>query len=620
MRTTPLRALPAAAAVLALLLPGRAATITPGWPKGANEGFLVAALAPGEGAADLSLAPGTDGSLFVAWSEAAGDVFRVQRVLDSGARGFGSSGTLVRSGSGIEVRPASGRRAADGRGPYDLFPTSDGGVLVAWCERGVVGRDLRVQRLDAGGAPLFAGDGLALLPGLPDDDTTVVALAADGADGLFAVGVHADDGTGPVRFQRARSSGDLAFPSPGSPVDASPEPKSAPGVARFLDGTAAVVWSRGTPADLRFQIVDAFGPRLGFDGVSLGATGGPSPSAPDRRPSLRVAGSAIPGYVLVSHRADASARLLLVSAAGGTVLRDEKVAAGDFAAAPEVTTINATVTGLPEGIELRGLGTDGAALRFVRPLKGPWRAPEVVVPPAPAAPGAPGALAGPLWAFDLGERSVAGTDVRVLAYRHSIADRALNPALGPWLAAAPGPADPARIAGGDPWVFTAWVAPNAGTKAVFAARQGASGAHDLLDAGGFRAKTVTVLRPASGTGTITAVAPEVTLPTFPAPATPATIVVRAGSERGTLAVLDLVSFTGKKNLAWTATLAGTGGVTGILRAGAIGHGARLVLKGLPLDAAEEVAVLRIEVDGTPEAAAVLLKPNKSGTRAVFKGR
>ncbi|MCK6478883.1 MAG: hypothetical protein L6R43_01685 [Planctomycetes bacterium] len=616
MRTLrPLRPLlPAAAAAALLLVPAGAAVRTSGWPDAPGDGLRAAVLGAGEAAADLSLEPGRRNDLFLAWTEGPGSLLRVQRLTDAGAPAYGASGAVVRAGGGLGI--AGTRPAGDARGPFELLPATDGGVLVAWTEASETGRALRVQRLGSAGETLFAAGGVPLLDGLGPDGGDA-AVCGDGSDGAAAAGVIGEDGKGFARVNRVGPQGTTVWPVPGLALDAAPDPKSGPSVAAFPGGETAVCWRRDDGAGLRFQVVDSTGFRLPAGGVALG------PSS-DGAPGMRSAGSFLPGSMLVAHRFSGTVLVKLVGF-DGAVVRDEAAGSTTLAGPPLVTAVNAQIGGLPEGIEVKGVRTDGTAVRFVRDLTGAWRAVETLSPPGGVPEGVPGALGGPGWFFDLGASDLSPAGLAA-GYRFGVPETGtLDPSLGPWLALAPGATGFLRCAVGGPWVWSAWVDGSGSADAVVAARSGAFGGQDVLDARGLLLRKATVTRPAAGSGTVNAQAPEAALPGTRDPETgrtalPSEFRLRIGSERGTTASLSLASWKGSKSLSWKAAVSGPGGMAGTVSAGPSGRGIRVKVKGIPTDPAERVLWIRVDLDDRSQAATVLLAPKgRTGAKGIFRG-
>ena len=606
---------PTAAALLfagALLVPAGGAVNPSGWPDGPGVGLRATTLPAGSAAADLSIEPGRQSDLFLAWSESSGTVLRVQRLTDAGLPAFGASGVVARSGGGLDF--AGTRRGGDARGPYDLLPTTDGGVVVAWTENSILGRDLRVQRFGPAGETRFAAGGVVVLEGLGPDGEDA-AVSADGTDGASAAAVFGEQGKGFLRFNRVRGSGALSWPVPGIPLDSASDAKQGPAVALLPGGETAVCWRRDGGAGLRFQVVESSTLRLPDGGAALG-------DSTDGRVSLRAAGAFLPGAMLLAHRFSGTVLVKLVDAFG-TVVRDEAAGPGSLSGPPDITAVNVVVGGLPEGIEVKGVRGDGTAVRYVRELAGAWRLEEEIAPPVPALGGGAGALFGPGWFFDLGPSEGGG---RVAGYRFGApSPDTLDPALGPWLAVAPGETSFVRCAATPAYVFSAWVDGSGSSDAVVAARAGSFGGQDILDARGLLLRKATVKRPAAGTGSVTAAAPEAALPPArdPAPgkaAEPARFRLRVGSEGGTTGDLALLTWKGTKSLSWKATAAGAGGMTGTVKAGPSGRNLKVTVKGFPADAGERVLWLRVDLDGKSLAGTVLLTPSgKGGVKGTFRG-
>ena len=160
---------------------------------------------------------------------------------------------------------------------------------------------------------------------------------------------------------------------------------------------------------------------------------------------------------------------------------------------------------------------------------------------------------------------------------------------------------------------------------VLVARAGAFGGQDILDARGLALKSLTVKRPSSGVGSLKASAPDAVLAADRDPETgvalqPSLFRVRAGSERGSLADCGLLSWKGGKAGNWKAAVSnGTGSVTGTVKAGFQGRNLKISLKGLPVEVAERVGWVRVDLEDRSRAATVPLVPKgKTGAKGVFR--
>ncbi|MHC4924252.1 MAG: hypothetical protein ACYTG4_09270, partial [Planctomycetota bacterium] len=69
-------------ALFALLVAGSldAAVQSSGWPESGGDGLLAATLPTGEMGTDLSVEPGRNADLFLAWTQGDGTLLRVQRL------------------------------------------------------------------------------------------------------------------------------------------------------------------------------------------------------------------------------------------------------------------------------------------------------------------------------------------------------------------------------------------------------------------------------------------------------------------------------------------------------------------------------------------------------------
>ncbi|MHC4925031.1 MAG: hypothetical protein ACYTG4_13300, partial [Planctomycetota bacterium] len=445
------------------------------------------------------------------------------------------------------------------------------------------------------------------------------SVIADGADGVYAASTFGGNGTGVLRFSHLRGNGTLAIPSPGSAVDTTSDQKSGASLVLLGNGDVAVCWYHGGDAGLRMQVMGSAGPKLSSDGVSIA-------TADEGFPSLLAAGSTIPGYALIGHRIGSDVRLVLVDSFG-SVLRDESAGAATLSGTPDILRSTLTQAGLPEGIEMRGINTDGQAVRFVRRVDGTFMTPQVLEPPAPAADDAEGALRGPLWVTDLGTSSTQDVNGRVLTLRDKETsanfETLFDPELGSWLALVPGETDTVRVCGTGAWTFTGCVLMDGGDAVVVGSRSGKAGAINLTGGSGLVVQSVKSKRKVGKPGTVKWSAPDALLAAGTdvdgKAAEPGDFRVLVGSERGEVAELVLSVWKGKKNGSWKAKVS-DGVANGSVKAGSQGRVLRVGIKGLDLDPGERVAWIRIEMDGQARGAAVLLRPNKSGKSGKFKAQ
>ncbi len=607
-----LRIAAAASAAFLLLAASEAADIEPRWPVGPDKAVQAADI-PGSAVQALSLRPAEDGSVFLGWLGPVYSEVDVQKLKKTGARLWGAAGITVRSGRACF--PAGDARIHAG-GPVDLLPASDGGLTVAWTESASGSRDLRVQRLDDEGLPLYGPGGTVLFSGVPTVparglvdstwvDSSMAAVLADGKDGVHAVAVSSEEPAGGLRYRHVSGKSRTGEADADLVIDGSAGEKRTPVLAALPDGGLAVLW--WNDGAVRLQVLDAAVPRLAEGGVEVRAGAGTS------WPALRATGTAKrPLLLLTLLLADGEARLLLLEA-DGSVLRDEACfpASTGLEEAPVVATVGGLVDGLPEGIDLHGIlpGDPRGCVRSVRWPGGHWQGPEAVPPPLSVGAGQTGAIGGPLWAWDLGN----GTDGRLVGFRETTVGKDLVPRLGPWVALCPGRDDGTRLAVGGKWLTLAWVDPVGGTLDAARAVLRKSGREIPLTP---RVTTLRVL------GAASPVRVEASLPglRLPRPESAGDLRMLLGGEGGVVATLSITAATRGPRGAWIADLKDVAtGATGKVSTGYYGKGIFVEADGVPLDAQDRALYLRLVDRGTAVSGALVLRSLPGGDRVFAPG-
>jgi hypothetical protein len=219
-----------------------------GAPQWTTNGLRVCTAAGSQDYAAL-VADGSGGAL-VSWIDerSAGSDVYAQRV--------GSGGVLQWGGSGIAVCTATNAQFA----PV-LVSDGSGGAIIAWLDGRSVSYEPYAQRVNAGGARLWATDGIPLcaasgVRGLP-------TIASDGAGGAIVAWQDSRSGAGSdIYAQRASATGAALWTWDGVPVSTALGDQAAPVIATDASGGAIVAWhdSRGgTSTDIYAQRIERFG-------------------------------------------------------------------------------------------------------------------------------------------------------------------------------------------------------------------------------------------------------------------------------------------------------------------------------------------------------------------------
>ncbi|MGD9688863.1 MAG: hypothetical protein AB7K52_02105 [Phycisphaerales bacterium] len=132
----------------------------------------------------------------------------------------------------------------------------DGGCWVSWFDNFAGGFDVQLQRLDAGGAEVFAHNGLLIADrGFSSTQDYDLRVNAEG-DAIIAFRSDtASPGTVQIVVQRVTSAGALPWGNAGVIASAGALDKNTPRCAVLEDGSVAVAWTGGSPASVSLQMI-----------------------------------------------------------------------------------------------------------------------------------------------------------------------------------------------------------------------------------------------------------------------------------------------------------------------------------------------------------------------------
>ena len=225
---------------------------------------------PGAHDAPLAITDGAGGA-FVVWADARGG-YRANRVDREGA--------LLWNADGLPVcTPGTPRNLR-------AIPDGDGGLLAAWDRTDGTGffRDIYALRLDGAGAPLWPDTGVVISRATLFQ--RVPALASDGAGG--AIVTWEDNRVfhlGQVFAQRVDAGGATLWAGDGVALCSTNLTRPYPAIAPDGAGGAIVAWQ-----DSRGENVDVYAQRVDADGLPLWTTGGvPVSTAADTQATILVA-------------------------------------------------------------------------------------------------------------------------------------------------------------------------------------------------------------------------------------------------------------------------------------------------------------------------------------------
>jgi hypothetical protein len=199
---------------------------------------------------------------------------------------------------GLPAAPAYGHDQAR---PIAV-PDGAGGVFLVWTQfasydgsKGWVGGDIRAQRLNAEGQPLWAVQGVAVCadPG----EQIHPAVAPDGSGGVVIAWEDLRNGASDVYAQRLSADGTAMWAANGVPVTRAPSDQQNPEICGDGKGGAFVTWEDYRAGKLN---EDIYARKIGADGVVAGtadtaiAAGGATEFWP--RIAADAAGGALVGY------------------------------------------------------------------------------------------------------------------------------------------------------------------------------------------------------------------------------------------------------------------------------------------------------------------------------------
>lgn len=254
------RLLGKAVAVLALLAgspPG-----VWGWPLGLNNEVTVFT-GPGEQGIPRPVSDGAGGMIITWYDFAAGSGpdLRARRVDATGAPVWSASGMPLNTG------PNSG-------GSFVVTSDGAGGVIAAWTDQtsGYGFLDIRAQRLDASGNPVWGPNGILVCSAVNNQQTS--SITSDGAGGAIiswtdnrAAGGNPFNPLNDIYAQRVDASGAPLWAANGVALCTATRVQSNPLISADGAGGAIVAWidersGTANPQDVYAQRVDASGTPL----------------------------------------------------------------------------------------------------------------------------------------------------------------------------------------------------------------------------------------------------------------------------------------------------------------------------------------------------------------------
>jgi len=181
------------------------------------------------------------------------------------------SGGLLWAGSAVSPGHACTMNA-------EIAPDGAGGGLWAY----TTGSSFVVQRMDAAGNPLWGTSGVTLFPGLTPYDDGSTAVVSDGAGGALVLAVT---GMGDIHVNRVDAGGNPLWGSSGVAVCTDPASQYAARIADDGQGGAYMVWVDGrnsgtTGGDIYAEHVDGAGALLWGSGGTPVCTATGSQGAP----------------------------------------------------------------------------------------------------------------------------------------------------------------------------------------------------------------------------------------------------------------------------------------------------------------------------------------------------
>lgn len=195
--------------------------------------------------------PVADGSggAIVAWED--NRVFHLGQVF---AQRVDAGGAALWAADGVPLCATNMTR------PYPaIAPDGAGGAVVAWQDGRNENVDVYAQRVDGSGAPLWAANGVPV--GTAADTQSVIVLAADGAGGVFAGWADERDSLAATDVYAAHLLGNGTLDAGTTAVGGSVLPDGALALASAnpLRGTAALAYVLARPGPARLEVYDVRG-------------------------------------------------------------------------------------------------------------------------------------------------------------------------------------------------------------------------------------------------------------------------------------------------------------------------------------------------------------------------
>ena len=209
-----------------------------------------------DGQWEPQIAPDGSGGAVVTWYDARNgqpDIY-AQRIY--------ANGTVAWTVNGVPVSTA----------PYSqtdprIVPDGMGGAIITWWDDSAGDADVYVQRIDAGGNPLWPAGGIAVCAAA--EFQIFPEIVPDGSGGAIIVWNDGRSGTWDVYAQAVDGNGLLLWTAGGIPVASEANDQWWPRVTTDGSGGAIVTWE-----DDRDQYCDIYAQRIDRDGVALWTPGG----------------------------------------------------------------------------------------------------------------------------------------------------------------------------------------------------------------------------------------------------------------------------------------------------------------------------------------------------------
>jgi len=166
---------------------------------------------------------------------------------------------------------------------YDIVSDGAGGAIVLWQDQRAGRPDIYAQRIDGDGNRMWAADGLGICTF--DQDQWDARLVPDGAGGAIVVWTDNRGGNPDIYAQRVNAFGAVLWTVDGVPVCDDLNSQYSPVPASDGAGGAIVVWP-----DYRYGDADIFGQRIDGTGALLWDAGGmPVCTEPESQYGLKIA-------------------------------------------------------------------------------------------------------------------------------------------------------------------------------------------------------------------------------------------------------------------------------------------------------------------------------------------